>query len=57
MRKERAEKIFAPEAPGREAHPGRHRPRALFTQLTVQSKGVTVTMERHGTTWRITSPV
>lgn len=57
VRKEQAGKIFAPETPGQKPAQGATAPAAVFTQLTVQSKGVTVTMERQGTTWFLTSPV
>lgn len=55
-RKERSEKLFAAEAPG-EKLPSGITAAPVFTQLTVQAKGVTATLERQGDTWRLTSPV
>jgi hypothetical protein len=58
VRKEQAEKIFATEAPGEKPAPGAATTAApVFTQLTVQAKGITATLERQGDTWRLTSPV
>ena len=56
QRKEQSEKLFATSTPSeRSADGGTAAP--VFTQLTVQAKGVTVTLERQGDTWSITSPV
>ncbi|KFE67106.1 DUF4340 domain-containing protein [Hyalangium minutum] len=57
VRKEQAEKLFAPETPGEKPTQGATAPAAVFTQLTVQSKGITATLERQGTTWFLTAPV
>jgi hypothetical protein len=57
VRKEQAEKLFATEAPGEKPAPGAATAAPVFTQLTVQAKGVTTTLERQGDTWRLTSPV
>ena len=57
VRKEQAEKLFAPEAPGQKPAQGTAAPAAVFTQLTVQAQGVTATLERQGETWHLTSPV
>lgn len=54
--KEPDEKLFATGTPGdtkREADTAA----PVFTQLTVQARGGTATLEREGDTWRLTSPV
>lgn len=50
------EKLFATGTPG---EPKREAETAapVFTQLTVQARGSTATLEREGETWRLTSPV
>jgi hypothetical protein len=56
QRKEQSEKLFATSAPSEQSKDG-GAAAPVFTQLTVQAKGVTVTLERQGDTWSITSPV
>ncbi len=56
VRKEQSEKLFATSAPGEKPEDG-GTAAPVFTQLTVQAKGVTATLERQGDTWRLTSPV
>jgi hypothetical protein len=56
-RKEQAEKLFSTGAPD-EKKPGDEATVApVFMHLTVQTRGVTATLERQGDTWRLTSPV
>lgn len=55
-RKEQAEKLFATAPPGERAEDGGSAA-PVFTHLTVESRGVTATLERQGDTWRLTSPV
>jgi hypothetical protein len=56
-RKQEPEKLFAPSTPA--ALVGDAGPAAdvVFTQLTVQAKGATATLELQEDTWRLTSPV
>jgi hypothetical protein len=56
QRKEQSEKIFATSAPSEKTEAA-STVAPVFTQLTVQAKGVTATLERQGDTWRLTSPV
>lgn len=56
QRKEHAEKLFATGAPGEKSEDGGSSA-PVFTELTVQAKGATVTLERQGEGWRLTSPV
>jgi hypothetical protein len=56
QRKEQSEKLFATTAPSEKSEDG-GTAAPFFTHLTVQAKGVTVTLERQGDTWSITSPV
>ncbi len=56
QRKEQSEKLFATSAPGEKAGDGGAMA-PVFTQLTVQTQGITATLERQGDTWRLTSPV
>ncbi|WP_224368411.1 DUF4340 domain-containing protein [Hyalangium versicolor] len=57
QRKEQTEKIFATSEPGEQPKNAGTPAAPVFTQLTVQAKGVTATLERQGDTWRLTSPV
>jgi hypothetical protein len=56
QRKQQSEKLFATGAPGEKPDDG-GTVAPVFTQLTVQAKGVTATLEHQGDTWRLTSPV
>ncbi|MDY7229803.1 DUF4340 domain-containing protein [Hyalangium rubrum] len=55
-RMEQHEKIFATPEPDEATKDG-GTAALVFTQLSVQAKGVTATLERQGETWRLTSPV
>jgi hypothetical protein len=55
-RKEQAEKLFATGTPSEKPEDG-GTITPVFTHLTVQAKGTTMTLEQQGDTWRITSPV
>lgn len=54
--KEQSEKLFATSAP-EDNHEAGSSAAPVFTQLTVQAKGVTATLELQGYTWRLTAPV
>jgi Domain of unknown function (DUF4340) len=56
QRKEQSEKLFTTSAPG-EQKEDKGSAAPVFTQLTVQAKGVTATLERQADGWRLTSPV
>ena len=51
------EKRSATSTPGAAEQEGSPAAKPVFTQLTVQARGSTTTLERQGDTWRITSPV
>jgi hypothetical protein len=53
---EPAEKLFVTSAPG-EKTDEHAATEPVFTKLAVVAKGVTATLERHGDTWILTSPV
>jgi len=55
-RQEPDEKLFATDTPGEAARKA-DTTAPVFTQLTVQARGSTATLERQGDTWRLTSPV
>jgi hypothetical protein len=57
QRKEQSEKLFATDAPGEKTEAAGAAVAPVFTQLTVQAKGVTATLEFQDGTWRLTSPV